>query len=665
MSLPPRVRLLAAYLFLRQGEKIPRSRLADLFWPEADTEKASASLRTALHTMRAAMDTVAAGSVIEIRRDSVCIPESACCDVDAHRFEATVRAALADGSTVALSDLVAAMSLYADDLLSGIEFSSADLEDHLLSERQRYRDLYVGGLSSLVGLLKDSGLPHVALDYAVRWRSLDPLNEEACRALMELYASTGQPARVEDEYERCRALLAAEIGVSPSEETVSAWEKSRRQAAAMQPQTAPESEKTLPREFSADPFRNAGFLTVLGEQQVQSGQVKEGLESLEEARGIYSRSGDVEHERRVGITLAGVLMGNPFEPGPDLAAALVMELLPAMREQGPTSDLQRALLIASDALQQCAEYEASLGLALEGLELARTAGNRDLETRFDLVLGMTYTYMNVFREAEKHLESAIAGIGRLYQPQEMLRVMIARGTLAALNESMKDAEGYLLEAVSIASRMPRTPLVVYTEGFARGMLVMLYWGLDRHEEARAAAEHAGFDLGSAPGGNIMQAICLSGDDPVTSARMAARLLRESLPMLPGWPGVGYTRLLWQQLTMLHLDEEALPWSALNIRLARRTKLKLYEGTGYSARGITLVRLGFIDRAEVCLSCAAELLDLSHHFSAAYYSYLEAMVANALGQQAAAEDAFERSIEAWKRVGDVNILRMIEEDRAAP
>src|SRR5579871_5390567 len=43
---------LLAYLILREGIAQPREKLAGLFWPEADEDKAQRSLRTALWSLR-------------------------------------------------------------------------------------------------------------------------------------------------------------------------------------------------------------------------------------------------------------------------------------------------------------------------------------------------------------------------------------------------------------------------------------------------------------------------------------------------------------------------------------------------------------------------------------------------------------------------------------
>lgn len=663
LPLPPRVRLLAAYLFFYRGDRVPRAKLADLFWPEAGEDRALGSLRNALHALKSALDSAGDADLLETTRDAVCVPAASSCEVDAHRFEGAVRDALSAGEGADLSDLISSVSLYRGEFLSGMEDCPWSVEAWYRPERQRLHDLYVSGLSALVRWFSQTGLHHAALDYAARWRDADPLSEEASRSLMGLYAETGQPGRVAEEFERCSATLERELGVSPSEKTAEAYRRMSREAAKRRPGPGEAVDAPTPQQLSKDPLRNAHLLMVFGEQKALAGDLEEGMRALEDAREIYERMGDGDLERRARLTIAGVLLGRPVDPRPDLAVAQVMPLLASYRETGPSGDLGRALLIAADALQYCSAYQESAALAREGRELARSLGDKDLETRLDLVRGMALSYASEFAEATEALDSAIAGLGRLYRPHEMLRAMTARGTLAIMNESMADCEQYLLEAISIASRMPRTAMTVFTEGYARGLLVILYWGLERYEESRALAMDAGFDLGSAPGGNVLQAICVPGEDLVASAKTAANLLRESLASLPAWPAVGFSRILWQQMMSIGMEQEASVWSAVNVRLSRRLGQRFYEGTGYSCRGITHARLGRLKAAEACLERATEMLVAEHHYSMAYVTYLRAMVARGRGRLAEADELFEEALSRWRDIGECHVLGMISADMA--
>jgi DNA-binding SARP family transcriptional activator len=66
-----------------------------------------------------------------------------------------------------------------------------------------------------------------AITYARRWLSLDPLLEMSHRALMELYARTGQRSATLRQYQECEHLLEEELGIQPSAETTLLYDRMR------------------------------------------------------------------------------------------------------------------------------------------------------------------------------------------------------------------------------------------------------------------------------------------------------------------------------------------------------------------------------------------------------------------------------------------------------
>lgn len=657
IPLRPGLRGMTAYLFMHPGQQIARHQLADLFWPESDESHAASSLRTALHSVRSAFDAAGEPDALDIERNVV-VPRE--CEVDALLFDKTVRGALTAAVPGDVSDLIAAVPLYRGDFLMDADGLPPEVECWCDSERQRLRDLYVAALATLVRHFSEADLPHAALNYGVRWRRADPWNEEAARALMRLYSLTGQPALAAKEFERIRTELDHELGLDPSEETLRVWEETG--SSAVQVSTRPLSIPRSPSapHLSADARRNALLLTVYGEQKILSGDADEGLDALSKARAIHEELGAQAEANRTRLTAANALVRNVVSPRPDLALAEITPLVEFYRA-GASPNLARALLVAADALQYCFRYSDSIALAEEGIALARAAGNWELETRLALVRGLALTGACEFTEATEAIESAIPELAALGEPREMLRAMVARGTLAMLNESWTDAEQYLLEAIGIAAKLPSAPAILFEEGYARAILIIMLWGLERDEEARAAAEDVAFDLGSTPGGDILMAICLPGSNREACARSAACMVREALRTLGGWPGQGYARIMWQQFNLLGMNSEALPWSALNIRLARTVGLKAYEASGYSTRGITQAQLGNLKSARRCLAKARGLTGDGPFFAVGYLKHLEGLVARADGDFAAARGFFEEAIRTWRGNGEVQFVRLIQEE----
>ena len=63
------------------------------------------------------------------------------------------------------------------------------------------------------------------LEWSERWIALGQTPEPAYRALMAAYAALGDRAKAVATFERCRAALEKELGVEPSQETQSLYDR--------------------------------------------------------------------------------------------------------------------------------------------------------------------------------------------------------------------------------------------------------------------------------------------------------------------------------------------------------------------------------------------------------------------------------------------------------
>ena len=113
-----------------------------------------------------------------------------------------------------------AVALYRADLLAGFNLRDApDFENWLCIEREALRRAVTSALEMLVRLHTARGSYAQALDFAQRWLALEPAEERAHQALIELYLRSGDLPAARRQYEVCASVLAEEIGVPPSEET--------------------------------------------------------------------------------------------------------------------------------------------------------------------------------------------------------------------------------------------------------------------------------------------------------------------------------------------------------------------------------------------------------------------------------------------------------------
>lgn len=203
---------LVAYLAVT-GQRHARERLAAMFWPEADEERARGALRRTLSTIRtsdAGDWLVVDGASVGLRRDGL--------DVDVERFR-TLRS---EGR------LAQAVDLYRGDFLSGFSLrDSPDFDEWQTAQADALRGELSETLEQLVVAQRQAGRFADALAYARRWLALDPLHEPAHRELIRLFALTGDRAAAIRQYHECVRLLDRELGVAPLPETTRLYEAIR------------------------------------------------------------------------------------------------------------------------------------------------------------------------------------------------------------------------------------------------------------------------------------------------------------------------------------------------------------------------------------------------------------------------------------------------------
>jgi TolB-like protein/Tfp pilus assembly protein PilF len=200
---------LVAYLALAPGEPRTRDELVALLWGDRGEEQARSSLRQSLSELRKALG----GddhSPLTAGRDAVSLSATAI-EVDVAEFERLID----DGTPAALQQ---AAKLYRGDLLDGFSVHDPAFEDWLRDKRQHLNERACDALSKLLDH-QSVGDTEQAIATARRLLALDPLRESTHRALMRLYVGTGERTLALKQYQACRDLLAAELGVAPDPTT--------------------------------------------------------------------------------------------------------------------------------------------------------------------------------------------------------------------------------------------------------------------------------------------------------------------------------------------------------------------------------------------------------------------------------------------------------------
>ena len=199
---------LLGYVALSSPRAISRGKLATLLWDGHFGDRARASLRQALLTLRRVLPQYP--DVISADRDDIRICPNAI-STDVGEFERLLKGRDPE-------QLARAAVLYRGDLLEGISSTSCQFEAWLSAERQRLR---MQAMQALVGLLDAAGREHmdIAIGLALRILAIDPLQEEVHRILMRCYAQQGRRPDALRQYDLCRTVLWKEVRAVPEQET--------------------------------------------------------------------------------------------------------------------------------------------------------------------------------------------------------------------------------------------------------------------------------------------------------------------------------------------------------------------------------------------------------------------------------------------------------------
>lgn len=198
---------LLAYLALHD-EQFSRPQLEALLWGESADEQAQSSLRTAVYTLNKHLHTP-----IQSTRKLVWFAPPHPATLDVRQFRDLIRQGDAES-------LATAVTLYRGDFLAGIAIPDApEFESWLRQERERLRLEALTALETLAAHYQKAGRLDEAIRTARYLLEIEPWRETAHRQIMLLLARNGDYNRAIKQYQQCRDLLAAELGVPPMPET--------------------------------------------------------------------------------------------------------------------------------------------------------------------------------------------------------------------------------------------------------------------------------------------------------------------------------------------------------------------------------------------------------------------------------------------------------------
>jgi YVTN family beta-propeller protein len=218
-------RLLFAYLVAEEGRPVPRDELAEALWgetPPATWDKALAVIVSKLRSLLADQG-VDGGNVLTSAFGCyrLVLPEGTWVDVivAAHAGQEAEEALVVGDLERGKAAAALAASLVQQPFLPGEEGTWVE------QKRRELADVRGRALSALADACLRSGDAPEAAKWAGQSVALEPFRETGYRRLMEAHVAAGNPAEALGVYERCRQLLADELGTYPSPETESLYRR--------------------------------------------------------------------------------------------------------------------------------------------------------------------------------------------------------------------------------------------------------------------------------------------------------------------------------------------------------------------------------------------------------------------------------------------------------
>lgn len=216
------------YVLTRSRRTAHRDELIDLFWPEADPQRARNRLQVAVSALRKAIREVTDVELIEFRDGFYRISPQFDVVTDYEHFErlasqAKAAAAVKDQRQV-LSSGQAAIGRYRGRLCADTPYA-----EWAIFTRERLHMLYGDVLDVLVETQWSTGDYEGCIETAHRMLEDDPCREDVHRLVMRCQSALGRHHQALRQYESCRRILGTTLSVAPSAATAATHRRIRLQ----------------------------------------------------------------------------------------------------------------------------------------------------------------------------------------------------------------------------------------------------------------------------------------------------------------------------------------------------------------------------------------------------------------------------------------------------
>jgi DNA-binding SARP family transcriptional activator len=206
-------------LAIERGHTVPKERLAELLWQDAMPRNHLATLETYVSVLRHALDAEATPrtSVVLTDRGGYRL-DTERVQVDLDDFDRAVEVASRAEAHSALDALKRGLGLVRGQVLEDEPYA-----DWARATREAYTQRQVSALTDAGRLSLLTGDAAGALALAERAVALHPLAEGGYQVLMTASYALWRQDEALEAFDRCRRLLADELGVDPLDETVALY----------------------------------------------------------------------------------------------------------------------------------------------------------------------------------------------------------------------------------------------------------------------------------------------------------------------------------------------------------------------------------------------------------------------------------------------------------
>jgi ATP/maltotriose-dependent transcriptional regulator MalT/DNA-binding SARP family transcriptional activator len=203
-------------LIAHGGEDIVEGQITDALWPDAEGDMGHQACATTLHRLRRLLGH---DRVVQLKEGKFSLHPSLTW-VDAWSFERLVTAA---EHVKPIEDHVRSTALYeqAFALYQGCFLAEEPDESWATATRDRLRHTYIRLVRRLLHEEEHQGRQDQGISYLQQALRIEPLVEEFYQLLMSRLYDIGQCAEALAVYDQCRAVLAAALHETPSQETES------------------------------------------------------------------------------------------------------------------------------------------------------------------------------------------------------------------------------------------------------------------------------------------------------------------------------------------------------------------------------------------------------------------------------------------------------------